>query len=471
MPAPLIIGPDHIVTDVRMDVRNAFDNALVDTLSVASVHHVRDAVAAAREASRQAFPVHQRVHVLYAAADRLAAHADEIAELLAREGSKTITEAQREPRRAAEVLRMAAEVARTLHGESLPFDARPGSEARVGYFVRKPLGVIACILPFNDPVALVAHKVGPALAAGNAVVMKPDPSSSLSVIRTCELMLEAGVPDGRINVLTGGAAVGAALVEHPDVRMISFTGGRRTGEKVVRNAGIKRFSLELGSNSPVIIMDDARLDAAATAVCDGAFAQAGQNCLGVQRVFVQRGVYDAFREKVVAVASGLRAGHSLDPEVDVCQMIRPAEADRVKAWIDDAVSAGAVVLCGGKQHGAVIEATILENVPDGARLSCDEVYGTVCALFPFDTLDEAIERANNVDVGLHGAIFTENLRHAFQAAEQLEVGAVIVNDSTDYRLDTMPFGGTKQSGVGREGVKYAAEEMSETRVVCFNLAD
>lgn len=366
---------------------------------------------------------------------------------------------------------MAAEVARTLHGESLPFDARPGSEARVGYFVRKPLGVIACILPFNDPVALVAHKVGPALAAGNAVVMKPDPSSSLSVVRTCELMLEAGVPDGRVNVLTGGAEVGAALVEHPDVRMISFTGGRRTGEKVVRNAGIKRFSLELGSNSPVIIMDDARLDAAARAVCDGAFAQAGQNCLGVQRVFVQRGAYQAFREKVVAVASGLRAGHSLDPEVDVCQMIRPAEADRVKAWIDDAVSAGAVVLCGGNQHGAVIEATILEGVPDGARLSCDEVYGPVCALFPFDTLDEAIERANNVDVGLHGAIFTENLRHAFQAAEQLEVGAVIVNDSTDYRLDTMPFGGTKQSGVGREGVRYAAEEMSETRVVCFNLAD
>ncbi|MDA0875488.1 MAG: aldehyde dehydrogenase family protein, partial [Bacteroidetes bacterium] len=183
MPAPLIIGPGRLVTDARMDVRNAFDNALVDTLSVASERHVRDAVAAAREASRQPFPVHQRVHVLYAAADRLEAHADEIAELLAREGSKTITEAQCEPRRAAEVLRMAAEVARTLHGESLPFDARPGSEARVGYFVRKPLGVIACILPFNDPVALVAHKVGPALAAGNAVVMKPDPSSSLSVVR------------------------------------------------------------------------------------------------------------------------------------------------------------------------------------------------------------------------------------------------------------------------------------------------
>ena len=471
MASPLIIGPDRIVTDEQLDVRNAFDNELVGTFSVASAEHVSAAVAAAKEAASHAFPVHQRVHVLYEAADRIEAHADEIAELLAQEGSKTISEAQREPRRAAEVLRMAAEVARTLHGESLPFDARPGSEERVGYFVRKPLGVITCILPFNDPVALVAHKAGPALAAGNSVIMKPDPSSSLSVIRTCELMLETGVPDGRINVLTGGGDVGQALVEHPDVRMISFTGGRATGEKVMRTAGIKRFSLELGSNSPVIIMDDARLDAAAQAVCDGAFAQAGQNCLGVQRVFVQRGVYDTFREKVVAVASGLKAGHSLETDVDVCQMIRRSEADRVKAWIDEAVSAGAVVLCGGEQHGAVIEATILEGVSDGARLSCDEVYGPVCALFPFDTLEEAVERANNVDVGLHGAVFTESLRSAFYVAEHLEVGAVIVNDSTDYRLDTMPFGGTKQSGVGREGVKYAAEEMSETRVICFNLGD
>jgi len=469
MPAPLIIGRDRIRTEVQSEVRNAFDNALVGALSVAREEHVMAAVAAAKAASQQPFPAHQRVRVLYDAADRLESHADEIAGLLAQEGSKTIREAQNEPRRAAEVLRMAAEVARTLHGESVPFDARPGSDERVGYFVRRPLGVIACILPFNDPVTLVAHKVGPALAAGNAVVMKPDPSSSLSVLRTCELILEAGVPDGRINVLTGDGRVGQAMVEHPDVRMISFTGGRATGEKVVRSAGIKRFSLELGSNSPVIIMNDARLDQAAQAVCDGAFAQAGQNCLGVQRVFVQRGVYDHFREKVVAIASGLKAGHSLDGDIDVCQMIRLAEADRVKQWIDEAVGAGALVLCGGKQHGAVIEATILEGVPDGARISCNEVYGPVCALFPFDTLEEAVSRANNVDVGLHGAVFTESLRDAFYVAENLEVGAVIVNDSTDYRVDTMPFGGTKQSGVGREGVKYAAEEMSETRVVCFNL--
>lgn len=471
MPQPLIIGSDRIVSESHIEVRNAYDQELIDTLSEASPTHVQDAVQEAVAASKRAFPTHERVRVLYAAADRIESHADEIAELLAQEGSKTITEAQNEPRRAAEVLRMAAEVARTMHGESLPFDARPGSEERVGYFVRKPLGVIACILPFNDPVALVAHKAGPALAAGNSVVMKPDPSSSLSVLRTCELMLEAGVPDGRLNVLTGGAAVGQALVEHPEVRMISFTGGRRTGEKVMSTAGIKRFSLELGSNSPVIVMDDARLGQAAQAVCDGAFAQAGQNCLGVQRVFVHRSVYDTFREQVVTVAKGLRAGHSLDPEVDVCQMIRPAEADRVKKWIDEAVASGATILCGGEQHGAVIEATILEGVPDGARLSCDEVYGPVCGLFPFDTLEEAVERANNVDVGLHGAIFTERLRDAFYVAEHLEVGAVIVNDSTDYRLDTMPFGGTKQSGVGREGLRYAAEEMSETRVICFNLGE
>jgi len=443
----------------------------VDTLSVATVADVDEAVAAAKIASKQPFPVHERVSALYAAADNLENHAAEVALLLAREGSKTIREAQREPVRAAEVLRMAAEVARTMAGETLPFDARPGSEKRVGYFVRKPLGVIACILPFNDPVALVAHKVGPAIAAGNAVVLKPDPSSSLAVLRTCELMLEAGIPAGRINVVTGGAEPGKRLVEHPDVRMISFTGGRTTGEAVARNAGIKRLSLELGSNSPVIIMPDARLEAAVRAVSDGAFAQAGQNCLGVQRVYVHSSIYDTFRGLLREHVSSLKAGHSLDDSVDVCQMMRPSEADRVKARIDEAVAAGATVLCGGHRTGSVIDATILENVGDASRLACDEIYGPVMGLFSFETLEEAVDRANAVDVGLHGAVFTESLRDAFYVAEHLEVGGVIVNDSTDYRLDTMPFGGTKNSGIGREGLKYAAEEMSETRVVCFNLSE
>jgi glyceraldehyde-3-phosphate dehydrogenase (NADP+) len=470
MDAALIIGRERLVTADRIEVRNAFDMELVGTLSVGSPERVDQAVEAALDALKSSFPTHARVTALYRAADLFESHADEIAYLLAREGSKTITEAQNEPRRAAEILRMSAEVARTLSGETLPFDARPGSEGKVGYYVRNPLGIIACILPFNDPVALVAHKVGPAIAAGNAVILKPDPSSSLAVVRACELLLQAGVPAGRVNVVTGdGPSVGQALVRHPQVRMISFTGGMKTGEIITQTAGIKKLSLELGSNSPVIVMADADLDAATRAVCDGAFAQAGQNCLGVQRVFVHSAVYEAFKEKVVRKAGSLRAGHSMDPGVDVCQMIRPAEADRVKSWIDESVEKGARVLVGGKQHGAVIEATVMEGVPNTARLSCNEVYGPVVSLFPIESLQEAVEKANAVDVGLHGAVFTESLRDAFYVAQHLEVGAVMVNETTDYRLDTMPFGGTKKSGIGREGVRFAAEEMTETRVVCFNL--
>ena len=470
MDAALIIGRERLMTVDRMEVRNAFDQEVVGTLSVGTPESVNQAVDAATAALQNSFPTHARVTALYKAADLFEAHADEIALLLAKEGSKTITEAQNEPRRAAEILRMSAEVARTLSGETLPFDARPGSEGKVGYFVRNPLGIIACILPFNDPVALVAHKVGPAIAAGNAVILKPDPSSSLSVVRVCELLLQAGIPAGRVNVITGdGPTVGQALVVHPQVRMISFTGGMKTGEIITRTAGIKKLSLELGSNSPVIIMADADLDAGARAVCDGAFAQAGQNCLGVQRVFVHSDVYAAFRDKVVQKTKGLKAGHSMDPDVDVCQMIRPAEANRVKAWIDEAVSQGARILIGGTQQGAVIEPTVMEGVADGARLSCAEVYGPVVSLFPVESLVEAIQKANAVDVGLHGAVFTESLRDAFYVAQHLEVGAVMINETTDYRLDTMPFGGTKKSGIGREGVRFAAEEMTETRVVCFNL--
>jgi len=470
MDASLLIGQERLMTADRIEVRNAFDMELVGTLSVGTPDFANRAVVAASVALKKSFPTHARVTALYKAADLFEAHADEIALLLAKEGSKTIKEAQNEPRRAAEILRMSAEVARTLSGETLPFDARPGSEDKVGYFVRNPLGVIVCILPFNDPVALVAHKVGPSIAAGNAVILKPDPSSSLAVVRAAELLLQAGIPAGRVNVVTGdGPTVGQTLVRHPGVRMVSFTGGMRTGEIITQTAGIKKLSLELGSNSPVIVMADADLEAATKAVCEGAFAQAGQNCLGVQRVFVHSDVYEAFRAKVVQRAGSLKAGHSLDPDIDVCQMIRLAEADRVKAWIDESVDLGARVLAGGQQHGAVIEATVMEGVPEGARLSCNEVYGPVVSLFPVDSLIEAVDKANAVDVGLHGAVFTESLRDAFYVARNLEVGAVMVNETTDYRLDTMPFGGTKKSGIGREGVRFAAEEMTETRVVCFSL--
>jgi glyceraldehyde-3-phosphate dehydrogenase (NADP+) len=453
-----------------IEVRNPFDRRLVATIPRATPADVDSAITAAAGALRDGFPIHARYDVLTRAAALVEQRQDEYARTIAAEGSKAIREARREPPRVVTLLRLAAEEGRRLAGETLPFDMRPGSERRVGYYFRFPLGVIGAITPFNDPLAMAAHKLGPAIAGGNAIVLKPGTATPLSALRLAEDLLAAGLPPGRLSVVTGrGEKLGEALVRDPRVRLISFTGGVETGERITRLAGIKRLSMELGSNSPVIVLPDADLARAAAATAAGAFAQAGQNCLGVQRVLVHRDVYERFREQFVSIVSGLRAGSSLDEATDVCAMISEAQAERVEAWIREAVAGGARVLAGGRREGALVWPTVLEGVPAGCRLDCEEVYGPVVSLYRVASLDEAIEKANAVDYGLHAAVFTESLRDAFSAASGLDVGAVIVNDSTDYRLDVMPFGGTKRSGIGREGIRFALEEMTQTRVVCLNL--
>ncbi len=365
---------------------------------------------------------------------------------------------------------LAADESRRITGEKLPFDIRPGSENRKGYYTRRPVGVVAAIMPFNDPMAVTAHKIGPAIAAGNSVVVKPDSSTPLSILRMAEDFMTAGLPPGRLNVVTGhGSEIGDAIVRDPRVRLVAFTGGVATGRQITKTAGIKKLLLELGANSPVIVMPDADLENACSAIIAGAFAQAGQNCLGVQRIFIHKEIYTSFSNMLVEATGRLKAGHSMDESVDVCQMIRLRDAERVDEWVNEAVAEGASILTGGSREGAVYEPTLLENVPSGAKLECDEIYGPVASLFEFEDLFDAVDRANAVDFGLHAAIFTESLRDAFYAVENLNVGAVIVNDSTDYRLDSMPFGGFRSSGVGREGIRFAVEAMTETRVACFNL--
>jgi glyceraldehyde-3-phosphate dehydrogenase (NADP+) len=466
----LFIGGEWVARSDVFEVRNPYDAAWVANVAQGEAADVTAATAAAEASLATEFPAHARHKVLMEAADRLEAQQDVYARTIAREGSKTIREARREPVRAANVLRLAAEEARRIVGETLPFDSRVGSENRVGYYVRVPVGVIAAISSFNDPLTVAAHKVGPALAAGNAVVLKPASATPLSALRLADDLAAAGLPPGRLNVLTGrGEEVGAALVADPRVRMVTFTGSVAAGEQVARAAGIKKLSLELGSNSPAIVLGDADLGAAVPAIASGAFAQAGQNCLGVQRVFVYEPVYEAFRRGFVAHVGRLKAGCSLDEAVDVCAVINEQQALRLESWIREALEAGARVLAGGRREGAVIWPTVLEHVPRGVHLDRDEAYGPVVSLYAVSSLDEAIDRANDSSYGLHAAIFTESLRDAFTAARRLAVGGVIVNDSTDYRLDTMPFGGSKLSGIGREGIRFAIEAMTETRVLCFNL--
>jgi glyceraldehyde-3-phosphate dehydrogenase (NADP+) len=466
----LFIGGAWVRGSATIDVTNPFDGRLVATIAAATDADVTAAVDAAAASLAVEFPLHARYDVLMRAAARVDADEDLYAHAIALEGSKTIREARREPKRAATILRLAAEEGRRLAGETLPFDSLRGSENRVGYYFRFPVGVVAAITPFNDPLAMVAHKIGPALAVGNAVVLKPACATPLSALRLAEDLRAAGLPAGRLNIVTGkGEDVGAALVSNPGVRLVTFTGGVSTGEAITRIAGLKKLSMELGSNSPVIVLSDARLDRAVPAIAAGAFAQAGQNCLGVQRVFVHDAIYDAFAKRFVEQTSRLTVGSSLDESVDVCTLIDERQAARVHAWIREAVDGGARVLVGGRREKAAVWPTVLEQLPRGSRLDCDEAYGPVVALYRVASLEEAIERANAVKYGLHAAVFTESLRDAFLAVQRLAVGAVIVNDSTDYRLDVMPFGGTKLSGIGREGVRFAAQDMTETRVVCLNL--
>ncbi|MBI2219760.1 MAG: aldehyde dehydrogenase family protein [Acidobacteria bacterium] len=466
----LLVGGRWIDRDETIEVRNPLDGTLAGRVPRGTVADVDEAIRSAVDALRTDFPVHARCDVLLRAAALIEQRQDEYAWHIAAEGSKTIREARREPPRAAQILRLAAEEGRRLAGETLPFDSRVGSENRVGYYFRVPVGVIGAITPFNDPLASAAHKVAPALAGGNAVVLKPASRTPLSPYQLARDLTEAGLPPGRLNVVFGGGHdLGDALVSDPRVRMVTFTGGLAAGARVTRNAGIKKLSLELGSNSAVIVMPDANLDRAVRAISDGAFAQAGQNCLGVQRVLIHREIYHAFAERFVAHVATLRAGSSMDATTDVCAMISEREAERVEQWIREAVDGGATVLAGGGRRGALVPPTVLSGVPRGVRLDSEEAYGPVVSLYEVGSLDDAIQAANAVNYGLHAAIFTERLSDAFAAARRLEVGAVIVNDSTDYRLDVMPFGGTKMSGIGREGIRFALQEMTDTRVVCLNV--
>lgn len=466
----LLIGGVWLRKASTISVNNPFDGRPVATIAAGTPEDIRAAIGAAAASLAFEFPLHARYDVLMAAAARIEAAQDEYARAIALEGSKTIREARLEPPRAAAILRLSAEEGRRIAGETLPFDSRVGSEHRIGYYFRFPVGIVAAITPFNDPLAMAAHKLGPALAAGNAVVLKPASATPLSAIRLAADLMASGLPPGRLNLVTGsGEQIGGALVADPRVRMVTFTGGVATGEWIARTAGLKKVSMELGSNSPVIVLADALIDRAVPAIAAGAFAQAGQNCLGVQRVFVHEAVYDDFKRRFVAHVSRLVAGSSTDERVDVCAMINDAQAARVESWIQEAVAQNARVLIGGRREGSVLWPTVLENVPRGVRLDVAEAYGPVVSLYRVSSLAEAIDGANAVDYGLHAAIFTENLRDAFAAVRGLMVGAVIVNDSTDYRLDVMPFGGTKLSGVGREGIRFACQEMTETRVVCLNV--
>lgn len=468
----MIIGGKREAGTDTIDVVNPFDGTVIDTVPRGTAADIDNALAAAQKgyAINREMPAHERIAILQKTADLMQARYEDLAKTIASEGSKTIREARKEVGRAINTITISAEEARRINGETIPFDSAPGSENRVGYYYRFPIGIIAAITPFNDPLNLVAHKVGPAIAGGNAVVVKPATVTPLSALKLGECLLEAGLPGEILSVVTGyGGEIGDPLVSDARVRMVSFTGGIEAGEKITRAAGLKKIGMELGSNSPVIVMDDCALDDAVASCVSGAFWAVGQNCIGVQRIYIHSKIYTKFRDAFVARTREYKTGPQLDESTDMGPMITDSEAERVVSWVNEAAAAGATVLTGGERQGTLVQPTVLENVPAGAKLDCQEVFGPVVCLYSVPTLDAAIEKSNAVDYGLHGAIFTTNVNHAFEAIKRMDVGGIIVNDSTDYRVDVMPFGGVKNSGLGREGIKFALQEMTEPKVVCFNL--
>lgn len=466
----LYIGGEWIETAQCDEVKLPYDGTLVGLVAHANESHVDRAVASAQEAATAmaALANYERAELLLRMAAEVKNDEIQLARLISSETGKPIKEARIEAGRSVNTLIAAAHEARQLHGEVVPMDFAADGKGRMAMTIREPLGVIGAITPFNFPLNLTLHKLAPAFAAGNAVVHKPSERTPLSAFRLAELVAQAGAPKGAYNVITGdGPALADRLLRHPGVAMITFTGSMKVGEELRAKAGLKRVTLELGNNSAVIVEPDADLNSAIARSVPAAFGLSGQSCISLQRVFVHETIKDRFLDGLVAATKKLRIGHPYDEATEISSLIDENAAIRVQSWIRQAVESGARLLCGGKRTFATIEPAVLADVPRTARISCEEAFGPVVAVYSYTSLDDAIAEANHTPYGLQAGIFTRDFSHAFSAAKKLRFGGVLINDVPTFRMDHMPYGGTKHSGLGREGPRYAIEEMTELKLICW----
>ncbi|WDL99443.1 aldehyde dehydrogenase family protein [Alicyclobacillus sp. ALC3] len=467
----LYINGEWLKTDHYTELRAPYDHRVIAEIASASVADVHHAIASADRATKvmRKMPAHQRAQILENLAILLREKRDEAATILATEAAKPLTTAYAEVDRTIQTYKFAAEEAKRIHGETLPMDAAPGGEGRVAYMVREPLGVIGAITPFNFPMNLVAHKVGPAIAAGNTVVLKPASQTPLSSLFLAELLAEAGLPAGALNVVTGsGRTVGDQLVTDPRIKMITFTGSPGVGTSIRQKAGLKRVTLELGSNSAVIVDNGVPLDKVIPRCVGGAFSFQGQVCISLQRIYVHEALYEEFVERFVEQTNALKVGDPLDKETFVSALISQGDVQRSLDWIAEAVGQGAVVAAGGTAEGNVLHPTVILNVPVDVKVSCQEVFAPIVLINKIASVEEGIELVNDSRFGLQAGIYTENVHKALDAADELHVGGVMINDIPTFRVDHMPYGGVKDSGMGREGVRFAVEEMTELKLVVFN---
>ncbi|MED4731017.1 aldehyde dehydrogenase family protein [Aneurinibacillus migulanus] len=467
----LFINGEWVEAKQYSPLYSPYSEEVIAEVPVATEEETEQAIASAYQAREvmAKMPAHQRASILNELARLLAEREEEVARIIALEAAKPIAMARAEVARSVETYKFAAEEAKRIHGETIPLDAAPGGEGRVAYTVREPLGVIGAITPFNFPLNLVAHKVGPAIASGNTVVLKPATQTPLSAFFIAELLQEAGLPAGALNVVTGsGRVVGEKIVNDERVSVITFTGSPAVGIGIRNKAGLKRTTLELGSNAAVIIDKGVNIDKIISRCVSGAFSNQGQVCISLQRVYAHDTIYDEFVEKFVAETEKLNIGDPLQPDTFVSALISPQDVKRALQWIEEAGQAGAKIATGGKAEGNVLYPTVVLEGDASLKVSCQEVFAPLVVINRIASVQEGIDSVNDSLYGLQAGIYTDNVHTALDAAEKLHVGGVMINDIPTFRVDHMPYGGVKESGTGREGIKYAIEEMTELKLVIWN---
>jgi glyceraldehyde-3-phosphate dehydrogenase (NADP+) len=459
-----------VTSDTPLDVTNPYNGETVGTTYLASREQLEEAITAAQHAfcELRAMPTYDRVSLLRAFHERMSEHKDEIAKMICLEAGKPIKEAQSETARGLFTVETALEEAKRINGEVMPLDLLPSSKGRFGIVRRFPIGPIAGISPFNYPLNLALHKIAPALASGNPIVLKPPSKDPLTMLLVARLLVDAGVPPGAVSVLPMSREVGDAMVEDDRFKLLSFTGSPDVGWDMKRRAGMKKVVLELGGNAGVIVDDDADLTFAAQRTRTGAFSYAGQVCISVQRVFIHEQVYDQFTDDLVAQTKQIKMGDPLDPSTDLGPMNDDKAAQRSEQWVQVAVKQGARVLTGGKAEGRFFQPTVLENAPREAFVCSREAFAPLVTIFKIKTFREGIDAVNDSIYGLQAGVFTNRPEHALTAFERIEAGGVIINDIPTYRIDHMPYGGVKSSGLSREGIRYAIEDMTEMRLMVIN---
>ncbi len=468
---PMIIGGKEVDKPEKIDVIYPYTQEKIGEVPKGSPEDVEKAIEKAKIGLEKLkkLTAYEKYKILLKVANLLEERKEEFAKTIVYEVGKTIREARTEVERAVNTITFAAEEAKRIEGEYIQIDASPNGKGKRGFYFREPAGIVAAITPFNFPLNLTAHKIAPSIAAGCPFVLKPSERTPLSPTMLCQLFLEAGVPEEAVSIIPGFADVGQAMTTHPDVRVVSFTGSLKVGEIIAKQAGLKKIVMELGSNSAVVVDEDANLEVAAKKAVAGGFAVAGQVCISVQRILVHEKVADRFYELLKQEVSKLKFGDPMNEETDVGPIITVDEVNRIQSWIQEAVEKGAKVAAGGEAEKTVFKPTVVVDVPEETKLFYEEAFAPVVTVKRFKDIDEALKLVNKSNYGLQVGVFTNNIKNAWKFIEGAEVGGVIINDIPTFRADHMPYGGVKGSGIGREGPKFAIEDYTEIKMVIFDI--